>query len=99
MGAPTSDNDVQDWHPIMIDSRDRLSGPAASTRPTMDNYGDLLALAGMVRASGTCVECGPGSPAHHAEHLWLVHREGSPDATPEGLLCSRHALTALAAGA
>ncbi|MDN4477331.1 hypothetical protein [Demequina lignilytica] len=74
----------------MIDSRDRLD------HPTMDNYGDLLALAGMVRATGSCVACPPESAHHHAEHLWLVHDAATQDATPEGLLCSRHALEARA---
>ena len=75
----------------MLDSRDRLS------HPTMDNYGDLLALAGMVRATGVCAACGPNSQPHHAEHLWLIHDSSNQDASPEGLLCSRHALEARAA--
>lgn len=73
----------------MIDSRHRLE------HLSIDNYGDLLALAGIVRASGVCVACGPTTP-HRPEHLWLVHDEVDPGHTSEGLLCSRHALEARA---
>ena len=73
----------------MIDSRHRLENLS------IDNYGDLLALAGIVRASGVCVACGPHRP-HRPEHLWLMHDGVNPDASSEGLMCSRHALEARA---
>ncbi|WP_062520165.1 hypothetical protein [Demequina silvatica] len=58
---------------------------------SLDNYADLLALAGVVRATGTCTACGPAAHPVRTDGLWIVHDRTGHDLSGMSLLCSRHA--------
>ncbi len=67
----------------MIDTPERLL--------SLDNYADLLALAGVVRATGTCNACGAAAQPVRTDALWLVHDRTGHDLSGMTLLCARHA--------
>ncbi|WP_062301024.1 hypothetical protein [Demequina subtropica] len=57
---------------------------------TLDNYADLLALAGVERATAQCSYCPPGTEAVPANALYLLH-DRSGDTENVGLMCPEHA--------
>ncbi len=57
----------------------------------LDNYADLLALAGEVRGGTTCTWCGPDSPPRHPAELWILDGPTAADGEGAGLLCGHHA--------
>ncbi|MDN4475821.1 hypothetical protein QQX09_08120 [Demequina sp. SYSU T00192] len=65
----------------------------APERPnlSLDNYADLLALAGIARDTGTCNACGPDSLPYRTDSLWLVHDQSGEDTSGLALLCAHHA--------
>ncbi|WP_062516797.1 hypothetical protein [Demequina gelatinilytica] len=64
---------------------------APRPRPSLDNYADLLALAGIVRDTAVCSACGPDSAPLRPEALWLGHDAHSDEFSGVSLLCVRHA--------
>ncbi len=83
--AGPADNDVKDWGSPMIDDR----APRAGLM--LDNYADLLALAGVTRGSAQCSLCPPDHEALPARTLYLLH-DAHGDTDNVGLMCSDHAL-------
>ncbi len=75
-----------------------LDATAASTASSMDNYADLLALAGLVRATGVCAACGADSAPVRSDALWMMHHTDGGDLAPATLLCARHAAEWTATG-
>jgi|GEM_PF-3997586 len=58
-------------------------------RRILDNYADLLALAGQVAASAPCMYCAPDSPPRPPDALWMLDHP-TDENQPAGLLCARH---------
>jgi len=65
-----------------LDTRHQLS---------LDNYADVLALAEVVRATGTCSACGADAPPVRTDALWIVHDRTVADLGSIAVLCARHA--------
>ena len=59
---------------------------------TLDNYAELLELAGIERATAPCSECGPDATPVSTEALWILHDRTESDLATVRLLCSHHAL-------
>ncbi|SEJ52178.1 hypothetical protein [Demequina mangrovi] len=57
---------------------------------TLDNYADLLALAGVASARAQCSYCPPDHDAVPANALYLLH-DRSGDTENVGLMCPEHA--------
>ncbi|WP_062460910.1 hypothetical protein [Demequina soli] len=62
-----------------------------ATRLSLDNYADLLALAGVVRATAHCSACGEQSHPVRTDALWIIHDRTEPSLSALRLLCARHA--------
>ena len=80
--ATHADNDVQDGISTMLDAS------TASTTFTMDNYAELLALAGLADTTGRCIACGEDAPPVPTDHLWMLHHPDAGESAPTSLLCS-----------
>lgn len=65
---------------------------------TIDNYADLLALAGIVRSTGRCAACGEHAAPVRSDALWMLHAPDSGDLAPTTLLCAKHAAEWTATG-
>ncbi|WP_062460907.1 hypothetical protein [Demequina soli] len=65
---------------------------------SLDNYADLLALAGIVRDSAPCSACDPGAPELRPEALWIGHDASGEEFSAAVLLCVRHAAEWSASG-
>ncbi len=64
---------------------------ASSADILLDNYADLLALAGEIRGGSQCTWCGPDSPERHPAELWILDGPAAADGEGAGLLCGLHA--------
>ncbi|WP_062520167.1 hypothetical protein [Demequina silvatica] len=60
-------------------------------RLSLDNYGDLLSLAGVVRDLAPCSACGPDAPPLRPEALWIGHDSLGDELAGAALLCVAHA--------
>ncbi len=58
---------------------------------SLDNYADLLSLAGIVRNFAACSACGPDAPPLRTEALWIGHDALGEELSAAALLCVRHA--------
>jgi len=68
-----------------------MTTTADQARASLDNYADLLGLAGIVRDTAVCAACGPDSAPLRPEALWIAHNAGGQESGGASLLCVRHA--------